>query len=338
MGTLRDLYAESELYGELERDASDPPDMQARSYRPDIGRFLSADRYQDAQADLELQSDPLTQNRYAFAGGNPVSNIEFDGHHDLPIIGHGTKGVTKALQHRNCHAAASCGGRMFRDNRGRALPKRQIRALRKLDRATPGNLTTALRPAETRRSTGTPSGAKDRNPLDYLANDFGGDLNGFFGFDFGFGRPESDTYQAGQRLYASTEAQILTTFLPGGVLGRIGRGTRAATRATKGARHALDIDDAQFGHKIAQHARDFGLDPSNATHRAQLRTLIEDIGTNPQRVAEGTFRGLGPGGTRGPASFRVKGSDVVVATPEGRFVTILKGGINNPSVRRALGE
>ncbi len=55
-------------------------DMQAREYRPDVGRFLSQDRFEAAGADLALQSDPLTQNRYAFAGGNPVSNIEWDGH------------------------------------------------------------------------------------------------------------------------------------------------------------------------------------------------------------------------------------------------------------------
>ncbi len=29
---------------------------------------------------MALQADPLTQNRYAFAGGNPVTNVEFDGH------------------------------------------------------------------------------------------------------------------------------------------------------------------------------------------------------------------------------------------------------------------
>ena len=56
-------------------------DMQARAYRPEIGRFLAQDRFADAGADLELQTDPLTQNRYVFAGGNPVSRIEFDGHH-----------------------------------------------------------------------------------------------------------------------------------------------------------------------------------------------------------------------------------------------------------------
>jgi RHS repeat-associated protein len=55
-------------------------DMQARQYRPDIGRFLSQDRYESSTGDLSLQSDPLTQNRYAFAGGNPVSRVEWDGH------------------------------------------------------------------------------------------------------------------------------------------------------------------------------------------------------------------------------------------------------------------
>jgi RHS repeat-associated protein len=55
-------------------------DMQARNYRPDIGRFLSQDRYESAAGDELLQADPLTQNRYAFAGGNPVMNVEFDGH------------------------------------------------------------------------------------------------------------------------------------------------------------------------------------------------------------------------------------------------------------------
>lgn len=60
-------------------------DMQARRYRPDTGRFLSQDRYQAAQGDVNLQADPLTQNRYAFAGGNPTNNIEFDGHRQATL-------------------------------------------------------------------------------------------------------------------------------------------------------------------------------------------------------------------------------------------------------------
>lgn len=55
-------------------------DMQARQYAPDEGRFLTQDIFASIGSDLALQSDPLTQNRYVFAGGNPVSHVEFDGH------------------------------------------------------------------------------------------------------------------------------------------------------------------------------------------------------------------------------------------------------------------
>ena len=54
--------------------------MQSRPYRPDIARFTTPDRFEDALGDFALQSDPLTQNRYAFGAGSPINNIEFDGH------------------------------------------------------------------------------------------------------------------------------------------------------------------------------------------------------------------------------------------------------------------
>ena len=55
-------------------------DMQAREYQPLIGRFTTPDRFESAGADYALAADPLTQDRYAFAAGNPVDNIEWDGH------------------------------------------------------------------------------------------------------------------------------------------------------------------------------------------------------------------------------------------------------------------
>jgi RHS repeat-associated protein len=55
-------------------------DMAARDYRPDIGRFLSPDRYEAADQDLRLQLDPSTNSRYAFLAGDPVDRLEFDGH------------------------------------------------------------------------------------------------------------------------------------------------------------------------------------------------------------------------------------------------------------------
>ena len=62
-------------------------DMRARNYRPEIGRFTSQDRFESAAKDFNLQSDPLTQNRYAFAGGNPVNRVEFDGHDIIDDVG-----------------------------------------------------------------------------------------------------------------------------------------------------------------------------------------------------------------------------------------------------------
>jgi RHS repeat-associated protein len=61
-------------------------DMRARSYLPSIARFTGADRYESAGTDLTLQSDPLTQNRYVFAGGNPLSGIEWDGHKSCTAV------------------------------------------------------------------------------------------------------------------------------------------------------------------------------------------------------------------------------------------------------------
>jgi len=55
-------------------------DMGARRFGPDIAHFLQQDFYEDALDDVDLSNDPLTQNRYDLAGGNPVSFVELDGH------------------------------------------------------------------------------------------------------------------------------------------------------------------------------------------------------------------------------------------------------------------
>lgn len=62
-------------------------DMQARDYRPSVGRFLQSDRYESAQSDLSLVADPLTQNRYDFVGDDPVDSVEFDGHAGQAVDG-----------------------------------------------------------------------------------------------------------------------------------------------------------------------------------------------------------------------------------------------------------
>lgn len=55
-------------------------DMGARRFGPDVARFLQPDLFLGALTDLGLSTDPLTANRYALAGGNPLSFLEWDGH------------------------------------------------------------------------------------------------------------------------------------------------------------------------------------------------------------------------------------------------------------------
>ncbi len=60
--------------------ASGQYDMGFRNYAPGLNQFLTRDMYNGALADMRLTTDPFTGNRYTFGAGNPVSNIEIDGH------------------------------------------------------------------------------------------------------------------------------------------------------------------------------------------------------------------------------------------------------------------
>jgi RHS repeat-associated protein len=66
-------------------------DMGARRYEPDDGRFLQQDFLRDASEEFELSLDSANENRYAFAGGNPVTFVEDDGHAFLPDGGGGVR-------------------------------------------------------------------------------------------------------------------------------------------------------------------------------------------------------------------------------------------------------
>jgi YD repeat-containing protein len=66
-------------------------DMGARRFGPDAGRFLQRDTYASALGDLSLSTDPLTQNRYALSGGNPISFVEVDGHIQTDANTNGTR-------------------------------------------------------------------------------------------------------------------------------------------------------------------------------------------------------------------------------------------------------
>jgi RHS repeat-associated protein len=66
-------------------------DMGFREYHPGLNRYLSRDYYNGALKDLALGTDPWNTNRYAFAGGNPITGIELDGHYAIDDDGNPLK-------------------------------------------------------------------------------------------------------------------------------------------------------------------------------------------------------------------------------------------------------
>jgi RHS repeat-associated protein len=60
--------------------ASGRYDLGFRDYDPGLNQFITRDLYNGALADLNLATDPFTGNRYAFAGGNPTTLVDLDGH------------------------------------------------------------------------------------------------------------------------------------------------------------------------------------------------------------------------------------------------------------------
>jgi RHS repeat-associated protein len=60
--------------------STDTYDMGFRDYSPGLNRFLTLDLYNGALSDLGMATDPWTNNRYTFGAGNPLSQVEIDGH------------------------------------------------------------------------------------------------------------------------------------------------------------------------------------------------------------------------------------------------------------------
>jgi RHS repeat-associated protein len=71
-------------------------DMGARRFGPDTSHFLTPDVFYGALSNLSLSVDPITQNRYGLAGGNPISFKEWDGH--MAVADGGGGAATKPSQ------------------------------------------------------------------------------------------------------------------------------------------------------------------------------------------------------------------------------------------------
>ncbi|MFK4023906.1 golvesin C-terminal-like domain-containing protein [Streptomyces albogriseolus] len=79
-GEQKDDYNSFRFNSSRWDSASGTYDMGFRNYDPGLNRFLTRDSYGGALNDMALATDPFTGNRYAFAGGNPITFVEIDGH------------------------------------------------------------------------------------------------------------------------------------------------------------------------------------------------------------------------------------------------------------------
>jgi hypothetical protein len=81
--------------------------MGVRRFGPDVSRFLTPDLFFGALSNLSLSLDPITQNRYGLAAGNPIGYRECDGHVVL-FDGGGDAATTPAAPSPT--PADRCGG------------------------------------------------------------------------------------------------------------------------------------------------------------------------------------------------------------------------------------
>lgn len=82
--------------------------------------------------------------------------------------------------------------------------------------------------------------------------------------------------------------------------------------------------DKQVGKKLGKHAGDWGLDPGSDKDRNKLLSIIRRIIDEADRVDFGIWRGQ-----IGPCAFYVKGNDLVLIDGNGKFASVMKGGVNN---------
>lgn len=82
--------------------------------------------------------------------------------------------------------------------------------------------------------------------------------------------------------------------------------------------------DKQVGKKLGKHAGDWGLDPGSDKDRNKLLSIIRRIVDEADRVDFGIWRGQ-----IGPCAFYIKGNDLVLVDGNGKFASVMKGGVNN---------
>jgi YD repeat-containing protein len=251
-------------------------DMGARSFGPETGQFLQRDEYSGAVEDLSLSMDPLTENRYALAGANPISFIESDGHEPISSFTNGCdphygsdsrcreEGPAKYAysqgQQRTYSYAYSSNWRV-----GRATPPAQDK-----DNAQQVAATGSPYPEAT-------SANIDPTPEGGATDRWGGIVKGLTG-EHVFGDPDTEGYQTGEG-----RAEVAGWVLPGGWGGKLNRLRRAVTHADEVAKGgAAAVRTGQAGERAVRKAYDIG---DKVPIRVAGRTRVPD-GLTASTVSE----------------------------------------------------
>lgn len=111
-----------------------------------------------------------------------------------------------------------------------------------------------------------------------------------------------------------------------------GLGRMGGKGVARNPKSSIIREDKQFGKKVGKHTKEYGLDPGKASDRARMGKIIDDIISNHDEIVKGPWRGQ-----EGDVDFYIKGADVVVVN-KNKFVTILKGGVENARVKDARGK
>jgi RHS repeat-associated protein len=91
----------------------------ARDYSATLRGWIETDQFMDPWSDLGLSMDPATRDRSGYAGGNPVGNVDTDGHRFTDGDGHESLPTAHGIYHMESNSSTySCHCSYYRHNDG----------------------------------------------------------------------------------------------------------------------------------------------------------------------------------------------------------------------------
>jgi RHS repeat-associated protein len=291
-------------------------DMGFRNYDSGLNSFISRDMYDGALSDVSLTTDPFTGSRYAFGDGNPISNIELDGH--MFPAGGGAAGcpygTIGCLGYHPSSTRSGAGGNQPNCWEGSyCVPQPQLPPGWSFQRSGPwsGVITHTWQQRECSRG-----GARTGAPFCWTqTNQEQFNIGTVCGGGARTGAPHC--YPASDFLTPSQGKAVFWTIIVAAGLAGLGAALDAAIGAAEEGLPELSTDTAQLEAKF-KHAADFGItEPRGVAGFKAFGKAIDTFVSDPATVrVMGTYHG-------DPAilNYNPSTAQVVVQAPDGSFIT-----------------